>query len=330
MTNNSSSVIVVADLTVAEQWIQYIFFYIGFGILGAIGNIALATGIIRSKDLRSRFFIVICTVVLVRITIAYQFIVIGLFRALKALHIVEVNQKRITCHFIHFFIHVSFSVELSLLFVLVIDRMLAIIAPVVYRRLTRRQAKGICLITVLVVAVCKAVPSFVGWGDHNEAVACMNVFSTVTPKMSPYFQNMDLALTMLVLSMYCLLWTYLKVHVKPLKRQNIVEGQLHLKRRMTLLPLLRNTVFAHTIVTLTAKCLTSVVVWFPEQSFRLVAYSGNLNTIDLILNIVILMWSHNDLRKAAVPGWCRRENSAPNGTARDLTNPIGVAPKTNM
>lgn len=324
MSNNSTT---PADLTVVEQWLQYIVFYIGFGTIGAVGNVGIAFGILRSKSLRSRFFIVVLTLVFVRITIAYQFIATGLYRALKTMRIVDAYQKRITCHLLHVFIPVSFTVELALMVVLVVDRMLAIVAPLLYKKLTRRQAKIVSIGIVFVVGVLfKLIPSFVGW-NFNEVILCNNAYSAPSPKLNLYFQNSDLPLIALVLFLYCLLWVYVKLRIKKLKSQNSIDGEMQLRRRMAVLPLLRNVIFAHSAITLTAKMLASLITYFPEQSIRLTAYSGNLNTVDLIINVGVLLWSNRDLREATVPKCCRNGQAWNSGiVSNDVGNVAIVVP----
>lgn len=329
MANNTTAP-VSTDLTLVEQWMQYIIFYIGFGVIGALGNGAIAIGIIRSSELRSRFFIVIFTLVCVRITIAYQFIVTGMYRALKALNTVEAYQTRISCHILHLFIPVSFTVELSLLLVLVIDRILAIMTPVAYKSLSRRQAKIVCVSVVVVVGVFgKLIPSMIGW-DFFELIPCLNAYSAPSANLNLYFQNSDLPIIVLVLVLYGGLWIYVKWRVEMLKRQNSFDQQTQFKRKLAVLPLLRNIIVAHTAITLVAKLLTALVPYVPEQSIRLTAYSGNLNTVDLILNVAVLLGSNKEINMASVPACCRRDNRVnsfvPSGPAEPANIPAAVEP----
>lgn len=323
MSSNSTT---TADLTVFEEWLQYIVFYVGCGIVGIVGNTAIAVGIIRTKNLRTRFFVVICTLVCVRVTLAFQFVVMGAHRALKSLQIIDVNQKRITCYCLHLFINISFTIELCLLLVLVIDRMMAIMAPMVYKNLSLRQAKIVCLSVVIVVGVfCKIIPSLIGW-DFNEIVPCTNSFSSFSDGLKRFFQNVDLPIISIVILMYCVLWIVIKWRVTQLKRENDSEKEIQLRRKMAVLPLLRNIIVTHATLTLTAKLLIAIIVYIPSQAIRLTAISGDLNTIDLIANLIVLLWSNKELRDATWTACGTRSNPETTRTAPGVGNRIAVAP----
>lgn len=301
VTDPTSSI----GLTLAELWIQLIVFYIILcGIVSLIGNILMAVGVIRSKKLRSRFFIVVCALLVSRVLTCFQLLVIGIFRSLWALGLAGLYMTRLQCQLIHFNLYYSTLMEMALLLVLVVERIAAIVAYKYYRHLTSRQAVIVCVVASALSVLAKLLPWYIET-DFNEIVRCVNVNSASYTSDSIIAQNMDLVVALLVLILYLGLILYLRCYLLPAMKKSSNGDQplmASMMRQVNLIPLLRRLVLIHCGFAMTAKiCLAvATILSHAEDAYRVTAYGGMLITVDLFVNVVVLLTTNKDLREATL------------------------------
>jgi hypothetical protein len=296
----NASVIPFPSLTPVELWIQLIFFYalIG-GIISFIGNIIIAVCILKSTALRSRFFVILGFLVMVRALLSGQYFIMAVYRILRILNLTATNIKRINCYFVHFNLYSATTVEMVLLLGLVIDRALALIAYKFYRSLTLRQSIYSCLIASTVTFTLKIICSSYGM-DFNEIISCVSAQSPLS-NIYAYYQNIDLIIWGMILLVYFFILLYLFFAKTQIKSQHDQDQSIIIayKRQLQVLPLLTRLVLLHCGWTLISKCMLSISGFMPSQiEFRLASYSGMVMTVDLFFNVVTLFCSNKDLKNA--------------------------------
>src|SRR5437868_1002448 len=89
-----------AGITEIELWIQLIVFLWAIGVLSTAGNMAIVVGILRSKKLRSRFFVIVWCLAMTRTLTSIQTVVTAAYRTLRTLNIADMMVKRISCYLI--------------------------------------------------------------------------------------------------------------------------------------------------------------------------------------------------------------------------------------
>lgn len=322
-----------ATITDTEQWIQLVVFYLLLAsVLATIGDVVIAIGIYRSKNLRSRFFIFVGFLTLIRIITGSQFFVMFAYRALRMVGLAEMNLKVGLCFFIHFHIVYVGTCEMVLLLVLVLDRMLAIMAHSRYRNLTSGQALKLGISVCIGTFLLKVVPSFFGV-DFQQVAPCVHGYSPTHPTFAQYSQNIDLVIVLLILLLYIVLLVYLRCYKIPPLRGSSNDVSSHaatiaLKRQMKLMPLLRRLVIIHCSFALLTKATLSAAGATPDMySRRLIAYGGSLMTVDLFANAVILLASNKVLRRAGCVCLMNSVQSVQTTTAVVAQNNMKMMPR---
>lgn len=296
-------------LTHAELWIQLAVFY-GFlcGIVANLLNILIAIGIMRHKEMRTRFFVIVASLTLCRTGLCCQYLVTAVYRLLRTLGLVSAAQRRLTCHFIHFWLINGYTLELTLLGTLLVERTIAIMFPKYYYRIGRKSVYQICVGQYVLVSFMKLIPSYAG-EDAFELVACVNLYSFLSPAFNSFMQTTDFCLTALILVLYCLLILYVRWKSKRIRSKitGNEAAKLLLERHLSLMPVLRTLVLYHCGLTLVAKLLSFLSGIVQEHhSQRLVAAGGIFVCLDLFVNAVTLLATNKEIRDAAMP-WLKKK-----------------------
>lgn len=296
-------------LTKVELWIQCIVFYgLLAGVFSFIGNVLVAIGIVRSKNLRSRFFVILWFLVVTRALFSFQLGVMAVYRSLRTLNIVDTNIKRASCYLIHLNAYYALTLEMVLLLGLVIDRTLAIAMYNYYRTLTIRHAIIACLAASAMTTILKMVPSFFDI-NFNTVIPCLNAYSVPTKTYVIYHQNIDLAISVLILILYICLLSFVHIRLMPKVRSMRRESDdqswlIAFQRQMKLLPLLRRLILIHCGFALASKIVLSMTGFVPEEvGLRFTAYGGMMVTVDLFVNVVMILMSDKEVREASLPGF---------------------------
>lgn len=302
LTNKSATV--ALGITPAELWIQLTIFYVLLaGVLSTLGNVLMTIGIIKSKDLRTRFFIIVGSLLITRSLISLEMGIAGVHRILRSLGVVEVNLKRYICHSIHFQFFYATTLEMILILVLVIDRVLAIAFCNYYRSLTRKQALVTCIIISVFIVISKIILSYLGV-NMNDTIPCLNVYSAPHELFNLTFQNIDFAVTILILVLYVGLIMYVRFYLlKSMKSEHDGSKKIFLERQMKLLPMLRRLVLIHCGLAMFTKLLSLLAGVVTSQAARLTAYGGIMTTVDLFANVIMLLATNKELREASFPCW---------------------------
>ena len=215
-TTATSTRNVPAGITEIEQWIQLAFMWTIGGVISTAGNMAIVIGILRSKKLRSRFFVILWFLAMARTLTSIQGVVLAAYRTLRTLNIADMMVKRISCYLIHLNVYYSLTLEVVFLLGLVIDRCLAIVAYRYYGTLTHRQAIKACVIASIVTITVKVVPLF--WGvDVTAVVRCVNTQSPQLPAYAIFHTNLDLVIAVVILSIYMWLMWYVRFRFLPVE-----------------------------------------------------------------------------------------------------------------
>ena len=296
-----------AGITEIELWIQLIVF---LGIIGGVvstaGNLAIVIGILRSKKLRSRFFVILWFLAMARALTSSQTIVTVAYRTLRTLNIADMMVKRISCYLIHLNAYYSLTLEVVFLLGLVIDRCLAILAYRYYSTLTYRQAIKACTIASVVTIMVKVVPSFLGV-DVTAVIPCVNMISPLIPAYANFHTNVDLVITIMMLSIYLWLMWYVRFRFLPAANSSSLEGGdqtafINFNRQANLLRLIRQLVLMHCGVTLVTRAGLGLLTFVPPLvAVRLSTYNSMLVVLENIFDIAVVLISDKDVRKAAVP-----------------------------
>lgn len=293
-------------LTPVELWIQILFFYIFFcGIVTNIMGTAIWIGILRKKDLRTRFFIIIGFLTFCRTGSCTNLLISGIFRALRTAGIVDTFQRRLFCHSLHFWLLDGFVLEQALLLALVIDRMIALMAINYYRLLTDRSAAYVCIILYAAVTVIVIGPSY-AFDDMWGYAPCINTDSFVSPIFNLYKTNLSLAVVCAIVVCYCVLIFYVRLGAKAMEAdaQKSEIAKVALQRQLKLMPIFRNVVLMHCGFTFSSRLLNMLAPLFPpEYGQRLTGVGGIFMNFDLFFNMMTLLVNNADIRKAAIPWW---------------------------
>lgn len=316
-SSNFTSRSIITGVTEVELWFQLVFCYVFLGSVAAFFNIVLLIGIYRDKMLRTRFFIIVSATIFCRCLICYQFMIVGIYRILRTLEQVSAFQPKIICILSSTLMYVTETLELALLTVLAIDRALAILAPGYYRISTSKGAFRICLTVYIGVLPIKIIPLTLLSGDLSEMVACININSAPGFAYSVYSQSLDIILCAVILILYVSLAIRLRMKISHSSapaavveeasfdrtpRSSIVEADI---RRITkLMPTFRNLVLVHSCFTFMSKLLLFLSSQVQEESRRLVLYAGITLIFDQVINVIVLISSNEDIRRACWP-WAR-------------------------
>lgn len=291
-------------LTSAELWTQLLLFYVAISGGLIFVQCIIAIGIIRTKELRNRFFVILCAVLFARVLLSAQNFSIGVYRSFRTLGLAPMNMVRFWCHCMHINLYYAAFLEMLYLVILVVDRFIAITASSYYRRLTVRQAIITCIIAFFASIFIKLVPTYLGV-DLGEVIACMNINSPIHRLVGSYGQNMDVVPAVLILVVYIAMMLYIQCYMLPKLKKASEDSasqaaMISVKRQMKLLPLLRRLVLTHCGLTLLAKIvLGAAPLAGPAYELRLTAYGGMLIMTDLLVNAVVLLATNKEVRWAA-------------------------------
>lgn len=290
-------------LTVAELWIQLIGFYFILGILSVVGYAVMAIGIIRSdnKNLRSRFFVILCALLMSRILVSLQMVTNFIYRTLRTFNLAPTYLNRAACYMTHVNANFSFTLEMVFLLILLADRMAAIIFFSYYRKLTARQAIITCVVAAVLTISFKLIPSFIGI-NFGDTVPCFNGYSGNGPAFNVYIQNIDLAIALLIFVMYIGLLAHLRSTVRSRISNADDNDKIAFKRQMKLLPVLRRLILIHCGFSFASKLLFGLANQFPDAiQQRFTAYGGMMQILDMFVNAVVLVVTNKELRDASFP-----------------------------
>lgn len=310
-------------LSKAELWMQLLVFYLTIGGWASIlGNAAIIVALVRHRnELHSRFFVIVAALSLTKGILACQTVVMTSYRIFRTLGYVSINQTRLNCLFIHFFMPPLFTVEILILIVLVIDRSLAIGATNYYRRLTVHQIAIICSVTILAGSIAKLAMAF-GMGDDplSKVIACVNVASPVNETYQVVNANIDLILVLFLLVSYLALMIGFRFSTSRASNETAKNA---LKRQRKVIVTMRNVVLLHCAFTLTAKILlTAGSSQLGDTGIRLMAYGGMITQCDEFSSVIALIWSHPKLKMICLNGLTKKAH-LPKTTHQ--VKPVGIA-----
>lgn len=316
--DNSTSITV--QLTPLELWTQLIVFYgLLCGIVSTACSVLIWYGIIRRKNLRTRFFIIVGCLTFCRTLICLQFLIMAIYRSLRTLGFVSPDQKRIVCHTIHFWLINGWTLEMFLLCALVVDRMIAIVAINRYRHMKSKSAFTLCLVLFVTVSIAKLVPSY-SFDNMLEIRPCVNLYSFLDHRFNEFSQYIDLIMVLIILICYLALIVITKLKVRRM-RGNQEATDVALRRQLKLMPMLRNLVLMHCTLAFTSKLLLFLANILPRCQQRCTAYGGVLSCIDVFTNVFVLLFTNSDIRSASLPCFYKQVSQV-SGASRLAKNTI--------
>lgn len=141
--------------------------------------------------------------------------------------------------------------------------------------------------------------------ELNEIIACDNVNSPVQNYFQIETYYVDFIVALVILLLYIALLLYLYCHLIPKLKKAVSESgeqtaMTALKRQMKLMPLLRSLVLIHCGLALTSKLILALAPMYPKYGARLTAYGGMLVTVDVFVNLMMLLMTNKDLRDACI------------------------------
>lgn len=287
-----------STLTQTELWIQLVVFYLLInGICsGSCNGLIFLAIVIERKKLSTRFFVIVAALALTRALGGFQIIIIGCYRILRTLGLASLEQTRFRCYMVHFLLYFGNTIEMALLIVLVVDRVMAISASDRYRQLTPFHAAKICTGISILIAFIKILMSLT-MDNIPDSISCDNMYSPAGNTFTIYCQNIDFSLVVLLLLIYfCLI---IDLRLKS-RQTGTAEAKAALRRRLRVMPAIRNLVLLHCLFTLTSKLagVLSTVSAFKEQENRIIAYQGMMICCDNFISGLALVISNTELRKA--------------------------------
>lgn len=209
------------------------------------------------------------------------------------------------------------TLEVTLLSVLAIDRAVAILAPERYRTSTARGALKACALAYLVVLPVKGLPLLLLSGDPKKMISCLYINSAPGSAYNIYSQTLDLALCCLILLLYSVLATRLRLRMRQLRlpasdqalasetisldqqsRSGVVEADL--RRISKLMPTFRNLVLVHSFFTFMGKFLLFLSGQVQGEAQRFALYSGVFIMFDQFVNVIVLIATNRDIRHSCV------------------------------
>lgn len=303
-TLSNSSINPIA-LTPVELWIQLGFFYCFLG--GCVSNglsILISVGILRKKELRTRFFIIVAYLTFCRTGLCTQLFVTGLYRILRTLDLVQLSQPRIVCWFISTWIYNGTVLEQTLLCTLVVDRMLALMAMNFYRLMTDRSAGYICLAQYIIVSLIMFIPSL-SLDNMLESAPCINYVNFLNPFFNQYHTYINLFLFITILILYLTLIVHMRIRLSAMKANAAKSeaSKVFLQRQLKLMPVFRNLVVLHCAFNLISKALLYSTNWAPAYSQHLVALGSVFAVLDVLTSCGSLLIMNRQIREVAVPCW---------------------------
>lgn len=230
-------------------------------------------------------------------------------------------QPRITCMSMSALHYLTVTLEVSLLFVLGIDRVMALVAPDYYRSLTVRGAMRLCGLIYLIIIPAKGLPLLLLSGDLMDVVSCDSISSGPGWIYNMYSHYLNLILCCATILLYLALAIRLRLRVRYLKtprpqlalqeervsldqssRSSVAEADI--KRISKLMPTFRNLILVYCIFTFVAKLLMILAVQIQQQRGRFIVYAGIFVTIDQVVNVIVLMVTNRDIRRSCLAGIC--------------------------
>lgn len=291
--------------TIAERYFQ-VGVYLTFTSTSFVGYVWMACGIARCKETRSRFYYILIFLLLSRAGICVQLFNLIVYRLLRLLNLVS-NPPRYVCSLLAILIYPGF-VETVLLIGLAIDRAVALFAISYYRKLSRKQVVKACLLASGVALIFKVGMLF-GTPAFSEPVGCLSVFDAMGKEGATFAQHFEFSLIVVLLVVYMSMLAAIHARVKRLKMQANSDALLAtINRQMALMPTLRNIVVIHCFWTFTSKLLLTISVLPSAASFgaRCVLYAGCFICSELFVNIVTLLKTNEEVRRATIN--CFRAN----------------------
>lgn len=302
--SNRSTTTPPAGLTSVELWIQLIFFYIFLnGVVTNIIGTAIWVGIVRKKDLRTRFFIMIGFITFCRSCYCTNMFFVGIYRSLFTAGVIGTSQRRIVCHLINFWCINAFVLEQVLLLALVTDRFIALMAINYYRLMRDRSAAYVCVsLYIFVTIIVMGPPYFVD--NMFEYAPCTNGDSFLNPYLGVYKTNLSLAIVCTIFVLNCVLMFYLRMQAKAMVAvaHESEVAKAALQRQMKLMPMFRNIILMHCGFTFTSKILNVISTLVPPAyGQRLNMVGGILTVLDMFLNNISIVMTNADIRSVVMP-----------------------------
>lgn len=314
-------------LTYPERYSQFAF-YLFFGSTAFIGNSMMAIGIAKCKEMRSRFYVIIIFLLMARMLMCMQLLQLAIYRFLRVLDKVAFP-SRLVCGFLTVFVYPG-TLELLVLLVLAIDRAIALFAVAYYRHLKWQQAAKMCAVVSLIPLAVK-IGLLVGDPPIMSTVSCFNVFDSVATANATLSQNLDLALLIVLIAVYVLILVVLRFRLHKLRNSPENDaGLVAIRRHLTLMPTVRNIIVVHCVWTLSAKVLITLALEpFAESlSAKFLLYAGYFVASELLVNVIILLWTNLDVRRATFSLYSAQKvgAKAPSSTGQGVSASVGRSP----
>lgn len=306
MENASNETLLVSGLsadfstpTIAERYFQLVV-YVAFSSVSFVGYVSMAYGMAKCKETRSRFYYILIFLLLCRAMICVQIFNLILYRLLKLLDVVP-NPPRYVCAIVAVMAYPNL-LEAVLLFVLAADRAVALFAVAYYRKLTRTQVVKVCLLASGATLMLKFGLLF-GTPSFFEPVACQSLYDAMAKEAILFAQYFEFALIVALVIAYISMLAAVHVRVKKLRAQPDNEALLiAINRQIALMPTLRNIVIVHCFWTFTWKLVLtiSVLPFAATIAARCVLYGGCFAVSELFVNVVILLKTNDEVRRATI------------------------------
>lgn len=287
-TLNSTNII---GLTTEEILFQLIYPYGIVGTVSVIFHALIAICVCRVEKLHNRFFAFILCLSLARVLFALSHVVLFVYRILRHVGMVSAYKSALECHSVHFLAYFAATWELLLLLLLVLDRVVSLAYPMVYKNLSTRQAIHICIGSYIFCVLVRLLPSYSGV-TAARTVGCVNMYSPVTVGYRLYAKYLDFALSVGILLAYIILIGLVRYHTRR-GTSNLAEAAV--KKSMKVLPFLRLQLIIHCSFVLTSRSLQLAAGYIGEETAtgqRLMAYYGEITSFDILVNAFVFYWKH--------------------------------------
>lgn len=235
-----------------------------------------------------------------------QYIVAGVYHALRVTGLASPYQTHFTCAMFHIWLAGGLFLEMLDLAFLVIDRIISIAFPMRYWNMKAKQAIIVCISLYFVANGIKTVP-ILAFNDLNAPTVCVNSFSSLTENLAYFAQLADNVILGLVIGLQALLMGF--VYYRSKRAASTEAERRSIERQLALLPILRRQIILHCGMQIVSKTLLSANLFVADQyvSVRLAACGSMMVTFDIFVNTSVILLN-KDMRKACLQAIKRTSN----------------------
>lgn len=308
MENNSSYSFVLTT----EQWLDYVIFFILFGIIGAIGNSLIFLMIIKDKKLHTFFYTLIAGHTFSRAIYSLEYVINGVHPIVANFYPNVMFTSRLQCHTMHVLTYFCNSFSSLTILLLAIDRMYSLAKPAKYRKHSVKQGIIVNAISVLVIIVTKVVPSYLGSVPFSTQLIC-NTMVDVTVEWFRYNYYTNFFTVLASVIMYSVLFFVAVIRKKSLSRAIVGnEGitRKALKRQLLLLDSIRLLIIVNVLTVLPFNALQIVSNYFQfTVSLKISTIGACFSSVDRVIDPAILIWKSSDIRASFLRFFGCKSNS---------------------